>query len=1349
MTMVQEIRRDPDMEWLDHVRPVGLVVAPVLLKELGLTPIRQTQLDSAAVAAHVGDDDRRQTLVDAWGFVRDVLGWEAAYVAGSPGGPPLPDIEVALPEHVTTLSPTWAIKELGAAGQTWQLLVRIEQTGVDPDAPTTLGGWEASAHQRFERLLRETGVPAGVLMSERTERKDGEHRFRPELRLVYAPKGETSGYVTFPLRDLRTVAGRSMLGGLKLLLDSVRLFADASDRRLPALLEKSREAQAAVSTTLAEQVLGALHELLRGIDAAAPELVRELARERPAYLYEGLLTILMRLVFVLYAEDRDLLPSRTDGRARELYETGYSLRGLYDRLTRDAALNPDTMDERRGGWGQLLALFRLIHNGHPSHLVQARGGKLFDQDQFIFLEGRTQASDPPKVLPVSDGCVLRILEGLMTLAAKGGSRERLSYRTLDVEQIGSVYETVMGLRAEQAQGPSLAIKAGKNNRTPVFVDLKALSAAKGRDRIKYLKEESDRGQLSAGVANAVQAAKSVAELAAALDPIADERGSPKKHPVAAGTPILQPTDERRRTGSHYTPRSLTEPIVRHALEPVFERLGSDATPEQILDLKICDPAMGSGAFLVEACRALAARLVQAWERHPARKPKNIPPDEDEELHAKRLVAQRCLYGVDKNPLATDLAKLSLWLATLARDHEFTFLDHALKTGDSLVGLSDVQIEAAHWDAVKPGLPLFRKLVEDRVAEAMTGRDEIRGAPDHTQRFIQEQRHRFLEGRLREIRLTADAVIAAFFAEDKPKARERKRAEVESWLSGSPVLWDKLAAFVLTLKQGAAAHPLAPFHWEIEFPEVFARKNGGFDAIVGNPPFAGKNTISASNRPQYLAWLKSLHEDSHGNADLVAHFFRRAFGLLRSGGVFGLIATNTIGQGDTRDTGLAPIIDAGGSVLRAIRRLKWPGEAAVVVSVVHVGKRANYSPVLDGRQVRRISAYLVEGDLDRAPARLGSNAKKAFVGSFVLGVGFSFDDEAAARDRAESVGSMKRLLSRNPKNGERIFPYIGGEEVNNSPREENKRYIINFLNFPRSRDKKLGSWLHANEKARKSFLETFIVPEDYPGAVASDWPDLLEIVERRVKPERMKQGSIVNPDRWWMHARSAAHLYNAIRSLDRVLVRSLTSTQFPTFTFLKSRYVFDQTLIVWAFDTHSSQSLLCSRAHESWVRFLGATMKDDSRYNVADCFETFPLPLGFETSPTLEAAGRAYDDHRAEIMVFRNEGMTKTYNRFHDPAETAEDIQRLRGLHAAMDVAVLEAYGWHDLAARATPMFLDESNEDDHAYQGRLFWPSDFRDEVLARLLALNAERYAEEVRLGIAPGTKEVKVEDDEFSNFE
>ncbi len=259
-----------------------------------------------------------------------------------------------------------SLAELGEADQPWQLLVRIEDAGIDPDARSQLDGWEATPHQRFERLLRDTGVYAGVMITDKV------------IRLIYAPRGETSGHLSFPIRPLATVAGRPMLAGLKLVLDRFRLFSDADERRLPALLKKSRDAQASVSTELAGQVLGALHELLRGLHAADPDLTRELARSRPDHLYEGLLTVLMRLVFILYAEDRDLLPSRSDGRARSIYETSYSVRGLFARLAEEAALNPDTMDERRGGWGQLLALFRLIHGGQGARLVRdVRGARLF------------------------------------------------------------------------------------------------------------------------------------------------------------------------------------------------------------------------------------------------------------------------------------------------------------------------------------------------------------------------------------------------------------------------------------------------------------------------------------------------------------------------------------------------------------------------------------------------------------------------------------------------------------------------------------------------------------------------------------------------------------------------------------------------------------------------------------------------------------------------------------------------------------------------------------------------------------------------------------------------------------
>jgi hypothetical protein len=1315
--MAAEIKRDPDLEWLDHVQPIGLVVAPVLLKDLGLVPARQTQADTAVVAELLNDDTETPALLDAWAFVHQVLGWEGEHVAGSPGGPPIPEqLHVRLPEQDTTLSPNWAVRELGGDEQGWQLLVRVEAAGVDPDARGALAGWEATPHQRFERLLRETGVFAGLLISE-SNRKNGKDRYLPELRLVYAPRGETSGHLSFPLRDLRTVAGRPMLGGLKLLLDSFRLFADGDDRRLPALLKRSRDAQAAVSTALAEQVLGALHELLRGLDAAEPGLVRDLARTKPDHLYEGLLTVLMRLVFILYAEDRDLLPSRTDGRAREIYETSYSVRGLYAKLVEDAALNPDTMDERRGAWGRLLALFRLIHKGHPTHFVQARGGKLFDPDQFPFLEGRADPKEPPNLPPVSDGCLLRVLEGLMTLKAKAG-RERLSYRALDVEQIGSVYETVMGFTVETAAGRSLAIKAGKNNHTPVFVDLERLVAAKGKDRTKFLKDEADRAALSANIAKAVEAAGNVADMAAALDPIVDERGSPKKHEAAAGTPILQPTDERRRTGSHYTPRSLTEPIVRYALEPAFERLGPQATPEQILDLKACDPAMGSGAFLVEACRAIAARLVEAWSLHKDKKP-IIPPDEDEDLHARRLVAQRCLYGVDKNPLATDLAKLSLWLATLARDHEFTFLDHALKSGDSLVGLSQAQIAAAHWDPSKPGLPLFRQLVKDRVAEAMKGRAEIQAAPDDTARAIQEARHKSLEARVAPIRTLGNAVIAAFFAEGKSKAREKKRAEVESWLTGSmEAAWDKLARIANSLTQGK--HPLSPFHWELEFPEVFDREKGGFDAFVGNPPFMGGTRVTEILGETYADWLGQENEGSNRRADLVTHFFRRAFLSLRDGGALGLCATNTIAQGDTQEAGLRWLVQHCATIYRCVRRLKWPGEAAVVVSIVYLSKKLNRPCFIDGRSASRISAWLTDGNLDILPHKLSANAGTAFRGHEIGGRGFLFTPDGD-NGRSSTVADMKCLLAADSACSSVIKPYIGGEEVNSTPDHRPHRYVID-----------LGDITQAAAKEQYRLV--------------------YDILDRLVRPERAKlleKGgwSARRAEKWWLFAQRADSMEEAIGELAQVIGICRVSPHM-SFTLLPRHQIFSVDLRIIASDNLGAFGALQSRLHEIWARFFCSSMKDDLRYSPSDCFNNFPFPSQLLAVDALKTAGQLYRDHRAALMVARNEGMTKTYNRFHDRTETAEDIRRLRELHGAMDRAVLEAYGWHDLAVRAAPIFLDETNEDDHTYQGRLFWPSDFRDEVLARLLALNAERHAEEVRLGIAPGMKG-KAREDEGDELE
>ena len=218
--------------------------------------------------------------------------------------------------------------------------------------------------------------------------------------------------------------------------------------------------------------------------------------------------------------------------------------------------------------------------------------------------------------------------------------------------------------------------------------------------------------------------------------------------------------------------------------------------------------------------------------------------------------------------------------------------------------------------------------------------------------------------------------------------------------------------------------LAPFHWEVEFPEVFERGNPGFDAVVGNPPFAGKNSVAASNVSGYPEWLKRAHEKSHGNSDLVAHFFRRAFNLLRQGGTFGLIATNTIAQGDTRSSGLRWICEHDGEIYRARKWVKWPGEAAVVVSVLHIAKgEYKGTKVLDGADVENITAFLFHQGGHADPARLEANAGKSFVGSYVLGMGFTFDD-TDDKGVASPIADMHRLIQSDGHNREAIFPTSG-------------------------------------------------------------------------------------------------------------------------------------------------------------------------------------------------------------------------------------------------------------------------------------------------------------------------------------
>jgi hypothetical protein len=1461
---------DPELlrhkEWLGFLQPVGLVVSPPALVKAQAVVSRNVVELQQTLRETVETSDDLYCISDFAAFAVNALGWQPTDLVPASELPT--ELSVLLREYGEILAPSFAVPDSESGG--WLMLVQVIPTGTCLDEAGTeaekSGKWGASPQAKFERLLRETGIPVGVLCN------------GADLRLVYAPRGESSGYLTFPVQAMCEVSGRLILGAMEMLLGADRLFNYPSERRLAALLQESRKYQNEVSTKLSEQVLDALWELLRGFQIADEGegrtvlSLQKLAKTDPQHIYGGLVAVLLRLVFLLYAEDEGLMPQDA------IYSRNYSVTGLFEKLREDAGNYPDTMDRRYGAWAWLLSLFRLVYDGgaHGNLYLPARHGQLFDPDEYPFLEGRSlagsaaassainvprisdgfagcvakspaeaathsreMATHPTINVPrISDGVIFRVLHRLLVLDG-----ERLSYRALDVEQIGSVYEAVMGYEVERAAAPCIGVwskpKSAKSSVT-VVVNLQEVLAAKPSERAKLLKDSAGC-EVSGNALAQLKDAKTVEDIVAAIG----RKVSPSTPNILpAGSLYLQPGEERRRSGSHYTPRSLTEPIVRTTLEPVLRELGENPTPEQILSLKVCDPAMGSGAFLVETCRQLAEKLVRAWERHgntPLEKGnlENIPPvfkgglegerqnipDGAELLtHARRLVAQRCLYGVDKNPFAVNLAKLSLWLVTLAKDYPFTFLDHALKCGDSLVGVTREEIQKFIKESDIYNTPLL-SLLKQQVSRAKAYRDEIGKLGDGED---EEKRQRFqkAESELQEARLTGNVAVAAFFGEDTDKKRKEKRLEfsqkVNEWRTAGGVAavgcvaasghqqmpavgcvaasghqqmpgkntsnapyelaktLQELEAVGCVAASGhqqmpgkntsnapyelaktlqeleavgcvaASGHqqmpgkntsnapyelvqilqelekPVTPFHWEVEFPEVFDKENPGFDAVVGNPPFFGGSKISSNFGNEYLEWLKVANPESHGNADLVAHFFRRAFAILRKSGCFGLIATNTIAQGDTRSTGLRYICQNGGAIYCAQKRFKWPGIAAVVVSVVHVQKvgcvaktsgstdekslmatHPTVPAILDGREVTQISAFLFHAGGSENPAVLLANANKSFTGAKIYGQGFTFDDSDAD---ATPIAEMRRLIEKNPKNAERIFPYIGGEEVNSSPTHAHHRYVINF--------------------------------GEMSEAEAWEYPDWMKIVEEKVKPQRLAQKREIRARYWWRFGETTPALFQAIAQLDRVLVCSLHS-QYLSLAFLSTNTVFSHAMAVFAIERFAGFSIMQSRVHEIWARFFGSSLEDRLRYTPTDCFETFPFPENWETNPTLEEIGKTYYEYRAGLMVRNSQGLTDTYNRFHDPDERNPEILKLRELHAEMDRAVLDAYGWKDIPTGCTFLldYEEEEEEDSPGKKGgfrekkkpwRCRWPEDVRDEVLARLLELNLQRSKQEILGGKA-----------------
>ena len=454
-------------EWLGLIQPVGLVVTARSLARAEATPDRADGTRLQPILRELLDKDGG--LSDFRDLMEQILEWDSQDLVAAPEG-----VEYYLENYGETLKPSYAVPN--PDGESWLMLVQEVEAGTGLDDKSSSQGWEVTSQQKFERLLRGQKIPMGLLTNGK------------ELRLVYAPEGESSGHLTFPFAAMAEVAGRSLLSAFYMLLCRDRVFDKIvidDDRRLCKILENSRLSQNEVSERLADQVLDALWDLLAGFQAAdaavngkilTPLTIEGKGEEGNQHIYGGLVTVLMRLVFLLYAEERDVMPDDA------MYQGNYAVTGLYDRLRDDASNYPDTMEQRFGAWAWLLSLFRLVYDGGGAteDYLPARHGQLFDPDVYSFLEG--QGEGVPRV---SDGKIFRVLDKLLILEG-----DRLSYRSLDVENIGSVYEGIMGYRVERAESVSLGVTSkpkGSKISTTVVVNMQALLAAKGSDRAGLLK----------------------------------------------------------------------------------------------------------------------------------------------------------------------------------------------------------------------------------------------------------------------------------------------------------------------------------------------------------------------------------------------------------------------------------------------------------------------------------------------------------------------------------------------------------------------------------------------------------------------------------------------------------------------------------------------------------------------------------------------------------------------------------------------------------------------------------------------------------------------------------------------
>ena len=596
----------------------------------------------------------------------------------------------------------------------------------------------------------------------------------------------------------------------------------------------STEYAAKVSEELKDNVYEALRLLAEGFLAFPGN---NLKPQHLDLIRENAFIVIYRLLFILYAEAREFLPV-----ANPTYFGTYSLRALTHEIATKEPFVANLHPTATGYWSRLQELFRLINNGDDFLRIPPYNGRLFDDQK----EHRSLAT-----WKIGDRYLAAAIDQLARARAAGRTgRGFVSYKDLSIRELGSVYEGLLEHRPRYATQDVAVVKEEKRER---FVPLAELGNRKALKTYRagsvYL--ETDKG-------------------------------------------------ERKATGSYYTPQYIVEYIVKNTLGPLLEEAKkSDGNLiEAILALKVLDPAMGSGHFLVEATDYLARALVEALGGDPREM------EEDEIRWARREVVERCIYGVDLNPLAVDLAKLSLWLSTVSLDKPLNFLDHHLRCGNSLIGarLEDLgMLPELSKKAKRTAITtLAGHRFQEAIASAVSTFQKIAEAPSDSVEDIHRKESAYETARyaLSRIKDIADVWTSVYFGNEvKDKDAYEQLLSLAEQDSSD---WPRPGKVAWLGKARTIAQERRFFHWELEFPEVFFDRIGqrlplaGFDVVVGNPPYdvLEKERLGAEDPhaelAQYLENIPAYYPALGGKVNLFRPFMVQEARLLRDDGFIGKI-----------------------------------------------------------------------------------------------------------------------------------------------------------------------------------------------------------------------------------------------------------------------------------------------------------------------------------------------------------------------------------------------------------------------------------------------------------------------------